>query len=153
MTESLPVIRINQTGYAEPLPVQVAVLSAGPVSIEDAKGNVIETVETGELPFDEASGDNVKVVNFGVLSAGEYRITCGKETRQIHVKRTPGRMLPTHLSRGFTSNVADAVLMRNMPVSLIIPLVIPLPHLNGIITRSLRQCSGDGMMPEITVNM
>ena len=100
MTESLPVIRINQTGYAEPLPVQVAVLSAGPVSIEDAKGNVIETVETGELPFDEASGDNVKVVNFGVLSAGEYKITCGKETRQIHVKKNPWQDVTNALIKG-----------------------------------------------------
>ena len=100
MTESLPLIRINQTGYAESLPVQVAVLSADPVSVEDAKGNVIKTVETDDLPFDEASADNVKVVNLGALPAGEYKITCGKETRQILVKKNPWQEVTNALIKG-----------------------------------------------------
>jgi len=49
MTESLPIIRINQTGYAEPLPVQVAVLSVGSVSVEDANGKLIKTDLYGKI--------------------------------------------------------------------------------------------------------
>ena len=77
MNDSLPVIRINQTGYAESLPVQVAVLSAESVNVSDMDGNTVKTVNVADLPFDEASGDNVKVVNLGKLPAGEYTVWCG----------------------------------------------------------------------------
>ena len=89
MSDSLPVIRINQSGYAEQLPVQVAVLSAESVNVSDQDGNTVKTVKVADLPFDEASGDNVKVVNLGKLPAGEYTEWCGTESRKVSVKKNP----------------------------------------------------------------
>ncbi len=100
MTESFPIIRINQAGYAEPLPVQVAVLSAGPVTVYDLSGTAIKTVETGDLPFDEASGDHVKVVDLGILTSGEYKVSCGGESRQILVKKDPWQEVTNALIKG-----------------------------------------------------
>ena len=100
MTESLSAIRINQTGYAESLPVQVAVLSAEPVNVTDQSGNTVKSVNPGELPFDEASGDNVKVVDLGILPAGEYTVSIGSESRQISVKKDPWQEVTNALIKG-----------------------------------------------------
>ncbi len=100
MTESLSAIRINQTGYAESLPVQVAVLSAEPVNVTDQSGNTVKSVNPGELPFDEASGDNVKVVDLGILPAGEYTVSVGSECRQITVKKDPWQEVTNALIKG-----------------------------------------------------
>ena len=100
MNDSLPVIRINQTGYAESLPVQVAVLSAESVNVSDMEGNTVKTVRVSDLPFDEASGDNVRVVNLGKLSAGEYTVWCGTESRRISVKKNPWQDVTNALIKG-----------------------------------------------------
>ena len=100
MNDSLPVIRINQTGYAESLPVQVAVLSAEHVIVADSDGTTIKTVTTDELPYDEASGDNVKVADLGKLPAGEYTVWCGTECRQISVEKDPWQEVTNALIKG-----------------------------------------------------
>ncbi len=100
MSESLSSIRINQTGYADSLPVQVAVLCAGTFSVSDADGNVIKNVATGELPFDEASADNVKVIDLGILPAGEYLIRCGEESRKLTVEKDPWQEVTNALIKG-----------------------------------------------------
>ena len=76
MNDTLSKIRINQTGYASSLPVQVAVLAAGPLTLSDSDGKVIKTVTPEPLAFDEASGDDVRLVDLGILPEGEYTLTC-----------------------------------------------------------------------------
>lgn len=100
MNDSIPTIRINQAGYAESLPVQVAVLSAGSVIVSDMDGNTIKRVEVNDLPFDVSSGDNVKVVNLGRLPEGEYTVWCGTESRRISVKKNPWQDITNALIKG-----------------------------------------------------
>ena len=100
MNDSLPVIRINQTGYAENLPIQVAVLSGDAVNVSDAEGNTVKKIKACDLPYDEASGDNVKIVNLGMLPAGEYTVWCGTECRKIYVKKNPWKEVTDALIKG-----------------------------------------------------
>ena len=76
MNNTLSKIRINQTGYASSLPVQVAVLAAGPLTLSDSTGKVIKTIIPDPLALDEASGDEVRLVDLGILAEGEYTLTC-----------------------------------------------------------------------------
>jgi len=96
----LPLIRINQTGYADRLPVQVAVLEGGELVLCDGLGNSIKSVEVGEPAFDEASGDNVSLVNLGVLPAGEYIIKTKTAERKICVKKDPWQEVTDALIKG-----------------------------------------------------
>ncbi len=100
MNDSLPVIRINQSGYAASLPVQVAVLSSEPVVVSDPHGNTVKTVETGNLLVDEASEDKVKVINLGILPKGEYYIWSGGESRRIVVRDDPWQKVTNALIKG-----------------------------------------------------
>ncbi len=93
-------IRINQTGYSSSLPVQVAVLGAGRLTLTDTQKNVIKSLELKEPPVDEASGDRVSVVDLGILPEGEYYIETGSEKRKISVQKDPWREVTDALIKG-----------------------------------------------------
>lgn len=55
MEQSFSAIRMNQTGYAESLPVRVAVLGEGPLTLSDGDGKTVKTVSLQLPEPDEAS--------------------------------------------------------------------------------------------------
>ena len=82
--ESL-VFRINQAGYDTGLPVRAAVLSEGPVILEDGDGKAVFRAGELRLKTDEASGDRVCLLDMGILPAGRYTLRSGNERRNITV--------------------------------------------------------------------
>lgn len=80
------VFRMNQEGYAPGMPVQVAVLTDGPVTVKDAEGNTVRTLAPEENREDPASGDRVRIADLGLLDAGEYTLECPEESRKLTVR-------------------------------------------------------------------
>ena len=70
-TNGLSEIRINQTGYMTALPVLVGVLSEESLQVKDSKGSVVIEKKDIKPEFDASSGDNVALVNLGILPEGE----------------------------------------------------------------------------------
>ena len=82
-------IRINQCGYLASLPKYIAVTEEAPVNVYDNTGSIIKSFNDIKLSFDEASGDNVAVIDLGDLPAGDYKISCGDSSRTISVNDKP----------------------------------------------------------------
>ncbi|MBR6380197.1 MAG: glycoside hydrolase family 9 protein [Lachnospiraceae bacterium] len=100
MEQSFSAIRMNQTGYAESLPVRVAVLGEGPLTLSDGDGKTVKSVSLQLPEPDEASGDRVQIADLGRLPAGTYQLTLGEETRQIRVERDPWKAVTNALIKG-----------------------------------------------------
>ena len=79
-------IRINMTGYIPELPVRIAILSEGGLSVLDESGNEVKRVDDYKLSFDEASGDNVALIDLGKLPKGNYILKTNDEERTISVR-------------------------------------------------------------------
>ena len=85
MSQTLPAFRINQEGYIPGLPVVVAVLGKGPVTLKNAAGETVRRVEVAMPETDPASGDAVTPVNLGTLEAGVYELEYGGTHRGLTV--------------------------------------------------------------------
>ena len=92
--------RINQAGYAAGLPVRVAVLTEGPVTLENENGKTVFRKDSVSLKTDEASGDAVCLLDLGVLPAGTYTLRCGKESRPFTVRPGAWREAGNALIKG-----------------------------------------------------
>ena len=100
MYSPLSVIRINQTGYSDSLPVQVAVLSDDPLFLCDKTGSPIRTYKHPRVSPDESSGDKVSLINLGILKAGDYIFECNGEKRKVTVSSSPWRKVTDALIKG-----------------------------------------------------
>ncbi len=98
--EPLPVIRINQIGYAPKLPKQVAVTAAGDYVLTDAQGTEVAHFPKVETKDDVASGDAVAMIDLGELAPGEYTLTGGGESRGITVSEHPWKDVTNALIKG-----------------------------------------------------
>lgn len=85
MSQIPSAFRINQEGYVPGLPVTVAVLGSGTVTLKNTVGEVIRSVEICMPETDPASGDAVTLVDLGTLEAGVYELSCGNEQRRLTV--------------------------------------------------------------------
>ena len=56
-------IRVNMTGYLPGLPKEVAVLSGDTLSVLDSTGKEIKSFSNIDIKPDEASGDNVTLID------------------------------------------------------------------------------------------
>ena len=74
MNKGLSAIRLNQEGYATGLPVSAAVLAGGPVILKNDAGEILRTVSFDPPQADPASGDQVALLDLGVLEAGSYQL-------------------------------------------------------------------------------
>ena len=83
-----PVFRINQGGYAAGLPVHIAVLKKGPVSLLDTAGRLSGIFDAVPVP-DEASGDSVALINLGTLPEGNWLLRSGQAERAFTVSPHP----------------------------------------------------------------
>ena len=95
------VFRINQAGYAAGFPVKAAVLAEGAVTLEDWEGNPVFRAENIRTQTDEASMDDVCLLDLGALPAGEYTLCCGNERRKISVRDKAWREVCSALIKGF----------------------------------------------------
>ncbi len=86
MSTELSVIRINQEGYAEGLPVSAAVLSNEPVALKNAAGEILRVFCPDPAPVDPASGDRVSLLNLGTLEAGDYELGNESGFRRFSVR-------------------------------------------------------------------
>ena len=100
MNDHSSAFRINQEGYAAGLPVMAAVLGEGPVTLKNAAGETILTVDPGVPETDPASGDAVALVNLGVLECGEYELERGKDRRRLTVCGRPWNAVTHALIKG-----------------------------------------------------
>ncbi len=100
MNEKLPSIRIDQTGYASGLPVQVAALKGGTLNVFDAEGKLVKKIDGVTPVFDQASEDKVCICDIGILYEGDYMLECGGETRKISVKKDPWQSVTNALIKG-----------------------------------------------------
>ena len=71
-------IRVNQLGYGTRLPKYVAVLDEKPVYLFDNGGNLLTEYPVPGLSFDEASGDNVYILDLGDIKSGSYTLKSGE---------------------------------------------------------------------------
>lgn len=94
------VFRVNQAGYSVSLPKYAAVLREGTVSVCDAAGKVIRTVDTGALYYDECTGDRVALIELGDLPAGDYTLELDGVKRGISVSEKPYSALVRGLIKG-----------------------------------------------------
>ena len=85
MNQESSAFRINQEGYIPGLPVVVAVLGKGPVTLKNAAGETVRSVEVVMPETDPASGDAVTPLNLGVLETGAYELECGDARRRLTV--------------------------------------------------------------------
>ncbi|MCR5431510.1 MAG: glycoside hydrolase family 9 protein [Lachnospiraceae bacterium] len=85
-TENL--IRVNQNAYSVKLPKYIAVLEEKPVILCDRNENPIKEYACPKLAFDEASGDNVAVIDLGDIPVGAYVIKCGDSRADICVSES-----------------------------------------------------------------
>ncbi|MBR5713130.1 MAG: glycoside hydrolase family 9 protein [Lachnospiraceae bacterium] len=99
-TKGLPVIRINQVGYAPNLPKLVAVTAAGDYELKDESGAVVRRFENVAPKADEASGDEVALLSLGDLEVGRYELCGGGESRAITVANEPWREVTNALIKG-----------------------------------------------------
>ena len=98
--EPLPVIRIDQLGYAPKLTKQVVVTAAGDYLLTDANGATVKNFPKIETKADAASGDSVAMLELGELAPGEYTLTGGGESRVITVAEHPWRDVTNALIKG-----------------------------------------------------
>ena len=100
MAQETSVFRINQTGYAEGLPVYAAVLAKAPVTLKDAAGKIIPIEENAMPRLDEASGDEVALANLGELKAGTYTLESAEGQRTLSVSEKPWKAVTNALIKG-----------------------------------------------------
>ncbi len=100
MTQDTAVFRINQEGYAEGLPVYAAVLAKEPVTLIDADGKMVPVKKNIALKADEASGDEVALVNLGELKAGRYTLESTEGKRTLTVSEKPWKAVTNALIKG-----------------------------------------------------
>ncbi|MBR5962442.1 MAG: glycoside hydrolase family 9 protein [Clostridia bacterium] len=100
MNEMNNVFRINQEGYAEGLPVYAAVLAKEPVTLIDADGKMVPVEKNIALKPDEASGDEVALVNLGELKAGHYTLESTEGKRTLTVSEKPWKAVTNALIKG-----------------------------------------------------
>ena len=74
MNTELSVIRINQEGYAAGLPVAAAVLSNEPVTLKNSSGETLRVFPFDPPRTDPASGDQVTLLDLGLLEPGDYEL-------------------------------------------------------------------------------
>ena len=94
-----PVIRVNQEGYAEGLPVYAAILTKGLVELKDEAGKTLP-FEADPLKLDEASDDRVTVANLGKLKAGTYTLESPEGNRTLTVSAKPWNAVTNALIKG-----------------------------------------------------
>ena len=94
-----PVIRVNQEGYAEGLPVYAAILTKGLVELKDETGKILP-FEAEPLKLDEASDDRVTVANLGRLKAGTYILESPEGNRTLTVSARPWNAVTGALIKG-----------------------------------------------------
>ena len=100
MNEIYNAFRINQTGYAEGLPVYAAVLAKDSVTLKDNNGKTVPMEEAAALKPDEASGDEVALVNLGKLKAGTYTLESVEGKRTLTVSKKPWKAVTNALIKG-----------------------------------------------------
>ena len=100
MTQDTAVFRINQEGYAEGLPVYAAVLAKEPVTLIDEDGKMVPVEKNIALKPDEASGDEVALVNLGELKAGHYTLESTEGKRTLTVSEKPWKAVTNALIKG-----------------------------------------------------
>ena len=83
---TLSPIRVNMLGFLPEYPKNVVVLADNDLKVLDGNGNVVKSFNDIELKFDEASGDNVAIIDLGNLEEGEYILKSGDTERKIAVK-------------------------------------------------------------------
>ncbi|MCR5324906.1 MAG: glycoside hydrolase family 9 protein [Lachnospiraceae bacterium] len=79
-------IRIDQNGYSTHLPKYIAVLKNEPVSLYTPAGDLVRKYEDPGLSFDEASGDDLAIIDLGDIPAGSYTVKCGDHSADISVR-------------------------------------------------------------------
>ena len=87
--DPLPVIRVNQVGYAAGLAKQVAVTAGGDYMLTAADGTVVKNFPNVAVKEDAASGDTVALLDLGALAPGQYVLAGGGESREITVSERP----------------------------------------------------------------
>ena len=103
MSENISIkcsIRVNQIGYSSRLPKYVAFLEEKPLLLFDAAGNKVREYECPGLSFDEASGDNVYMIDLGDIPVGTYTLKCGESSAEISVSDKPFPVLVNSLIKG-----------------------------------------------------
>ncbi len=100
MDHALPMIRINQNGYAASLPVQVAVLETGTLIVSNETGDLLKTIDIDTPVIDEASGDRVSTIDLGILPEGRYFLEYAGEKRTVSVSADPWRQVTDALIKG-----------------------------------------------------
>ena len=96
----LSVFRINQAGYASGLPVCIAFLGEGTVRLIDRSDTILIELNPPASPVDQASGDRVSVLNFGVLPEGIYTLENNGITRKLSVLKKPWQPVVDMLVKG-----------------------------------------------------
>ena len=93
-------IRVNQLGYGTHLPKYAAVLEEKPLELYDNNGNLVAEYEVPELSFDEASGDNVYVIDLGDIPSGTYTLKNSDSSATVNVSDKPFPTLVNSLIKG-----------------------------------------------------
>ena len=93
-------IRVNMTGYKPGLPKEIAVLSKDTLSVFDINGKEVKSFKNIETKPDEASGDNVTLLDLGDLPAGRYTLKHGTDEREILVDEAAYRDVTNALIKG-----------------------------------------------------
>ena len=106
----LPVIRVNQIGYATALPKQVAVTAAGDYVLTAEDGTAVKEFSGVTPKADEASGDTVALLDLGELAPGRYTVTGGGESRMITVSEQPWKDVTNALIKGLYFQRCDELL-------------------------------------------
>ena len=108
--EPLPVIRVNQLGYAPNLPKKVVVTAAGDYVLTDANGAEVKHFPKVETKEDVASGDSVAMLELGELQPGKYTLTGCGESRAIEVTERPWQAVTDALIKGLYYQRCDELL-------------------------------------------
>lgn len=95
--EPLPVIRVNQVGYAADLPKQAAVTAAGDYTLTAEDGTVVKDFPNVITKEDAASGDSVALLDLGDLAPGRYVLSGCGESRGFSVSERPWETLTNAL--------------------------------------------------------
>ncbi|MBQ6091814.1 MAG: glycoside hydrolase family 9 protein [Lachnospiraceae bacterium] len=93
-------IRVNQLGYGTHLPKYAAVLEAKPLALFDSEDRQVAGYEVPELSFDEASGDNVYVIDLGDIPSGTYTLKNSDSSATVNVSDKPFTTLVNSLIKG-----------------------------------------------------
>ena len=93
-------IRVNMTGYLPGLPKEVAVLSGDTLSVLDSTGKEIKSFSNIDIKPDEASGDNVTLIDLGDLPEGKYILKNGTDEREITVAKDAFKKVTGALIKG-----------------------------------------------------